>query len=111
MPSWRKAARPIWVDALFQKYVLLSGGAPGRVTCLRRTPTDREQRLQCTSCYNRHRTTSVICLGNMPHAVSPMVPSMLYDIHTLDTLFNISNIREQTAKGRYALVTLQLGRP
>lgn len=97
----------MWVDADFQKYSILRN-AGSVVTCLRREPTPAENAMQCTSCYNRHRPTSVVCLGNMPHARSPMVPGVLYDIDTLQRYATIWNLNETSATGRLTLVDMLL---
>lgn len=64
--------------------------------------------MQCSSCYNRHRSTSVVCLANMPHAVSAMVPGVLYDIDTTAPAATIDGWRRTASRGRLALVDLVL---
>jgi hypothetical protein len=107
VPSWRQSPRPVWVDADFQKYSILRGEGAA-VTCLRRDPTPAERAMQCTGCYNRHRPSSVVCLGNMPHARSPMVAGTLYDLDTLQPAVIIRHMHETSARGRLTVVDMQL---
>jgi hypothetical protein len=104
--SWKRAPPPVWVDAQFNKYAVLEQTSSDQYTCIRRTPTPTDARIQCNACYNKHRATNATCLGNMPGAKNPMKVNILYNIKEEMPEYEILSISINASRERNAWITL-----